>query len=102
MIFRTSCELASVGCALLVVVFVVGIRLVPYLPPPAGPFRVGTVLWDIDRSGTDSIPSVRAEVARYRYSSGIRRSRRPATDVRLIVQAPAYFRPSAGFVPAQR
>ena len=63
MILRTSWELASVGCALLVVVFVVGVRLLPYLPPPAGPFRVGTVLWDIDRSGTGSIPSVRGGCA---------------------------------------
>lgn len=59
MMLRTSWELVTVGCALLVVMFVVGGRLVPYLPPPAGPFRVGAVLWDIDRSGTDALPSAR-------------------------------------------
>jgi dienelactone hydrolase len=59
MILRASWELPSVGCALLVVVFVLGIRLVPYLPPPAGPFRVGTVLWDSGGSGADSFRSAR-------------------------------------------
>jgi dienelactone hydrolase len=56
--FRASWKLPLVaGCALLVIVFVLGISLVPYLPPPAGPFRVGTVLWDIDRSGAGSFLS---------------------------------------------
>jgi dienelactone hydrolase len=43
----------AVGCAVLVFGIVLGIRFIPYLPPPAGPFPVGTVLWDIDRSGAD-------------------------------------------------
>ena len=47
MILRPPSKLAAgAGCALLVVVVVLGIRLAPYLPPPAGPFQVGTVLWD--------------------------------------------------------
>jgi dienelactone hydrolase len=58
MILRPPSKLAAgAGCALLVVVVVLGIRLAPYLPPPTGPFRVGTVLWDIDRSGTGSFLS---------------------------------------------
>jgi dienelactone hydrolase len=36
-----------------------GIRLIPYLPPPAGPFQVGTVLWETDRTGTESFSSAR-------------------------------------------
>ena len=36
-----------------------GIRLIPHLPPPAGPFQVGTILWDIDRTGADSFTSTR-------------------------------------------
>jgi dienelactone hydrolase len=60
MILRASWKLPLVaGCALLLIVFVLRISLVPYLPPPAGPFRVGTVLWDVDRSGADSFQSTR-------------------------------------------
>jgi dienelactone hydrolase len=33
--------------------------LIPHLPPPAGPFQVGTVPWGINRSGTDWLPSAR-------------------------------------------
>jgi dienelactone hydrolase len=60
-ILRASWKLPSVvaGCAVLVVVVVLGIHLVPYLPPPAGPFQVGTVLWDVNRSYTGSFPSGR-------------------------------------------
>lgn len=32
---------------------------VPYLPPPAGPFQVGTAVWDTNRSGTGPLPSAR-------------------------------------------
>ena len=46
-------------CAALIFGVVLGIRLIPYLPPPAGPFQVGTILWDIDRTGTDSFTSTR-------------------------------------------
>jgi dienelactone hydrolase len=42
-----------------VIVSLLGIPLVPYLPPPSGPFQVGTVLWRIDRFGTDSLLSAR-------------------------------------------
>lgn len=35
------------------------IHLIPYLPPPAGPFQVGTVLWDINRPGRGSSPLAR-------------------------------------------
>jgi dienelactone hydrolase len=61
MVPRASWKLLSVvaGCAALVVVIVLGIHLVPYLPPPAGPFQVGTVLWGINRSSTGSFPSDR-------------------------------------------
>ena len=34
-----------------------GIHFIPYLPPPAGPFPVGTALWGIDRPGAVSLPS---------------------------------------------
>ena len=43
--------------AALVLGIVVGIHFVPYLPPPAGPFTVGTVLWEINRPGAISLPS---------------------------------------------
>jgi dienelactone hydrolase len=46
-------------CALLAIAFVLGIRLVPYLPPPSGPFQVGTVVWRSDGFGTGSLPSAR-------------------------------------------
>jgi dienelactone hydrolase len=32
-------------------------HLIPYLQPPGGPFRVGTVLWGVDRPGAISLPS---------------------------------------------
>ena len=35
---------------------VLGMHLVPYLPPPAGPFQVGTVLWDIGRPDAGAVP----------------------------------------------
>ena len=61
MMLRAWWKLASVmaGCAVLIVVVVMGIHLVPYLPPPAGPFQVGTVLWEINRSGAGSFKSAR-------------------------------------------
>jgi dienelactone hydrolase len=61
MILRASWKLFSMvaGCAVLVVVVVLGMHLVPYLPPPAGPFQVGTVLWGINRSDTGSFPAGR-------------------------------------------
>jgi dienelactone hydrolase len=46
-------------CAALVFGVILGIRLIPYLPPPAGPFQVGTVLWETDRTGTESFSSAR-------------------------------------------
>ena len=59
MILCASWKLPAVvaGAAVLVVVVVLRIHLVPYLPLPAGPFQVGTVLLRINRSGTGSIPS---------------------------------------------
>lgn len=48
---------AVVVFAALVLGIVVGIHFIPYLPPPAGPFPVGTALWGIDRPGAVSLPS---------------------------------------------
>ena len=50
---------SGAGCAQFVVVSLLGIRFVPHLPPPSGPFHVGTVLWRIDGFGTDSLLSAR-------------------------------------------
>ena len=36
----------AVGCVALVFGIVLGMHLIPYLPPPAGPFPVGTALWE--------------------------------------------------------
>jgi dienelactone hydrolase len=57
---RSSLKLLSlVACCgvLVTVVIALGTHLFSYLPPPIGPFPVGTVLWGIDRSGTGSLPS---------------------------------------------
>jgi dienelactone hydrolase len=53
-----SWKLSSVAALFAAVVLgiVVGVHFVPYLPPPAGPFPVGTVLWGIDRPGAGSLP----------------------------------------------
>jgi dienelactone hydrolase len=51
--------LAAASSVALVVAIVLGMRLIPYLPPPAGPFQVGTVLWEINRSGAGYSPSGR-------------------------------------------
>ena len=56
---RVSWALFAVAAAVFVSGIVLGIHLVPYLPPPAGPFPVGTILWDIDRPGTNSFSSRR-------------------------------------------
>src|ERR1700722_18006553 len=56
MIPRASWKLPSLVAGCLVLMVVLSAHLVPYLPPPAGPFRVGTVLWGIDRLGPSSLP----------------------------------------------
>lgn len=48
-----------VGCLALGFGIVVGMRLIPDLPAPSGPFPVGTVLWDVDRSGAASFAAAR-------------------------------------------
>jgi len=95
MMLRASWELPVVtGCALLVIIFVLGIRLVPYLPPPAGPFRVGTVLWDIDRSGRGSLPSARGDCP---LSVQLWYPAEPGTG-----DGPAPYRPGAALLSAER
>jgi dienelactone hydrolase len=95
MMLRASWELPVVtGCALLVIMFVLGIRLVPYLPPPAGPFRVGTVLWDIDRSGRGSLPSARGDCP---LSVQLWYPAEPGTG-----DGPAPYRPGAALLSAER
>lgn len=47
----------TAGAAVLVLGIVLGIRLIPYLPPPAGQFPVGTASWDIDRSDMEAFQS---------------------------------------------
>jgi dienelactone hydrolase len=95
MMLRASWELPVVtGCALLVIMFVLGIRLVPYLPPPAGPFRVGTVLWDIDRSGRGSLPSARGDCP---LSVQLWYPAEPETG-----DGPAPYRPGAALLSAER
>ena len=95
MMLRASWELPLVtGCALLVIVFVLGIRLVPYLPPPAGPFRVGTVLWDINRSGRGSLPSARGGC---RLSVQLWYPAEPGTG-----DGHAPYRPGTGLFSAER
>jgi dienelactone hydrolase len=58
---RTSWRLlgAAAGFAGLVFGIVLRNHLIPHLPPPAGPFSVGTVLWEIDPSAADSSSSAR-------------------------------------------
>ncbi|HEY1781872.1 MAG TPA: hypothetical protein VGG79_15835 [Roseiarcus sp.] len=38
---------------------VLGIPLIPYLPPPGGQFLVGTAQWSLDREGKGSLPLAR-------------------------------------------
>jgi dienelactone hydrolase len=59
--FRISSKLlaTAVGCTGLVFGIVLRIHLVPYLPPPAGPFPVGTALWEVDPYRIDSFSSIR-------------------------------------------
>ena len=49
----------AVGRVALVFGIVLGMHLVPYLPPPAGPFPVGTALWESHWSGANSFTSAR-------------------------------------------
>lgn len=46
--------LAAAVCAALAFGIVLGMHLIRGLPPPAGPFPVGTVLWDVNSSGKGS------------------------------------------------
>ena len=57
---RISGEFLSVGAfgAVLVLGAVLGIHLIPYLPPPTGQFQVGTALWSA--FGEGSAPSARS------------------------------------------
>lgn len=48
--------LAAAVCAALAFGIVLGMHLIRGLPPPAGPFQVGTVLWDVSHSGKGSPP----------------------------------------------
>ena len=50
----------AAGCLALVFGIIVGMHLIPDLPAPRGPFTVGTVLWDVDRSGAASFAPARA------------------------------------------
>jgi dienelactone hydrolase len=50
---------AAAGFAGLVFGIVLRNHLIPHLPPPAGPFSVGTVLWEIDPSAAGSSSSAR-------------------------------------------
>jgi dienelactone hydrolase len=56
--WRVSRKLWSVAavCVALVFGIAVEIRLIPYLPPPAGPFQVGTVLLGTSPSSIGSLP----------------------------------------------
>jgi dienelactone hydrolase len=56
---RISSKLVGTGvaCAVLVFGIVLRINFIPYLPPPTGPFPVGTALWEVDPSGIDSFSS---------------------------------------------
>ena len=56
---RVFLALSAVVAAMFVTGIGLGIHLVPYLPPPAGPFPVGTILWDTNRPGRDSVSASR-------------------------------------------
>jgi|SRR5579871_1756853 len=56
---RVFWVLSAAGAAMFVTGIGLAIHLVPYLPPPAGPFPVGTMLWDANRSGGDSLSASR-------------------------------------------
>lgn len=56
---RVFWVLAAVVAAMFVMGIGLGIHLVPYLPPPAGPFLVGTMLWDANRPGRNSLSASR-------------------------------------------
>jgi dienelactone hydrolase len=70
-------------------------RLIPYLPPPAGPFQVGTVVWEANRSSAGFFPSARGVCP---VSVQLWYPAEPRTGT-----GPAPYRPDgAGFLSAAR